>query len=110
MRDLFARLDDVDKMINILKSNDALLGENERPDTGYERPDTGYDRSESAFERPDTSYGPDTAYDRPESSYDRPEAAYDRPDKGYDRPQPRRSPKVDEPPGLLPPPTHADYF
>ena len=69
MRDLFARLDDVDKIINILKGDDSLLGENERPNTSFERHDS---RSEPA-------------------AVTQPLAA-------------------DEPPGLLPPPTHADYF
>ena len=65
MRDLFARLDDVDKIINILRGDDSLLGENERPDTNYEHQESGY-------------------------------AA--------------QAPHSDEPPGLLQPPTHADYF
>ena len=65
LRDLFDRLDDVDKIINILKGDDSLLGENERPNTNYEPPDPG-------FSAP--------------------------------------TPPPDEPPGLLPPPSHADYF
>ena len=66
MKELFARLDDVDKIINILRGDDSLLGESERPDTTYERPEP--------------------------------------------RPEPVLAPPADEPPGLLPPPTHADYF
>ena len=65
LRDLFARLDDVEKIINILKGDDSLLGENERPATGFERTDPDFTTHMSA---------------------------------------------ADEPPGLLPPPTHADYF
>ena len=66
MRDLFARLDDVDKMINILMGDDSLLPE---------------------YERPDTNYAP----------------------AGNAPPEPVAA-APNEPPGLLPPPSHADYF
>ena len=66
MRDLFARLDDVDKMISILMGEDSLLSENENTATGYAA----------------TNYPP------PEHT----------------------ATALNEPPGLLPPPSHADYF
>ena len=51
MRELFARLDDVDKIINILKGDDSLLGENER--AGHEQPDYyGYVPQEPAPDEP----------------------------------------------------------
>ena len=50
MRELFARLDDVDKIINILRGDDSLLGENER--TGYEQPDSGYAAHAPASDEP----------------------------------------------------------
>ena len=62
MKDLFARLDDVDRIINILKSDDSLLSEDERPAAGF-------------------------APLEAESSQE-----------------------PEEPPGLLTPPAHADYF
>ena len=39
MKELFARLDDVDKIINILRGDDSLLSEDERPNTAYDRKD-----------------------------------------------------------------------
>ena len=67
MRELFARLDDVDRIINILMGDDSLVPENERPATNYATPE---------------SYA---AAPPPAST-------------------------ANEPPGLLPPPSHADYF
>ena len=71
MRDLFARLDDVDKMISILMGDDTLMTDGERPETNYAP----------------ASHAP-VIHTHPE-----PVAA-----------------AQNEPPGLLPPPSHADYF